>query len=160
MTTKPSERFCKHGFLTEGEKYNPELHNYGGTVEERCEDYYSPEEIERMKGEIKVAECAICMENLTDKNNCITCSDGHKFHNTCLTDYWTRNPGKQNNCPTTNSIPSKGWERCYGINDINSGGRRRKTINKKRKTYKKNKKSNKKNKKTNKKNKKSYKKRT
>jgi hypothetical protein len=135
--TKPSERFCKHGFLSPGERYNQNIHNLGETVKERCEDFYTPEEIARMEGEIRVAECGICLENLTDKNNCRVCSDGHKFHNTCLTDYWTRNPTKQNFCPTTNGIPTGGqWQRCKSINDINSGGRRRKTINKKRKSRK------------------------
>ncbi len=135
--SKPSERFCKHGFLTAGERFNQTLHNLGRTIEDRCGDFYTIEEIERMKSEIKVAECGICLENLTDKNNCINCSDGHKFHNTCLTDYWARNPAKQNFCPTTNGIPTGGqWQRCKSINDINSGGRRRKTINKKRKSRK------------------------
>jgi hypothetical protein len=133
--TKPSERFCKHGFLTKGEKYSQLIHKYGGTVKERCGDYYTPEEIARMEGEIRVAECGICLEILTDKNNCFTCSDGHSFHETCLTAYWARDPAKQNFCPTTNSIPTGQWQRCSTINDINSGGRR-KTINKKRKSRK------------------------
>lgn len=157
MDTKkrPSERFCKHGFLTAGERFNQTLHNLGRTIEERCDDFYTTEEIERMKSEIKVAECGICLENLTDKNNCINCSDGHKFHNTCLTDYWARNPAKRNFCPTTNGIPTGGrWSGCDDLNDIHSGGRRKST-NKKRKSYKKNKKSNKKRKSY----KKSYKKR-
>jgi hypothetical protein len=143
MANRPSERFCKHGFLTQGETYNPDRHNSGVTVEERCSDFYTPEEIARMNGEIRVSECAICMENLINTANCRVCSDGHKFHNTCLTDYWRTNPGKQNWCPTSNSIPTRGWQGCSNINDINSGGRRikRKSYNKKRKTYKKNKKS-------------------
>ena len=136
MSARPSERFCKHGFLTEGERYNQDLHNSGENVDERCRDYYTPEEIARMNGEIRVAECAICMADLTDNNNCRVCSDGHKFHNTCLTDYWTRNPAKQNLCPISNSIPTRGWQGCSNINDVNSGGRRRKT-NKKRKSHKK-----------------------
>lgn len=138
MTTKkrPSERFCKHGFLTESERYDPDLHKKGKTVEERCKDFYTPEEIERMKGEIKVAECGICMEEFTSIYDCRVCSDGHRFHNTCLTNYWYRNPTKKNFCPITNSIPTGLWDQCNGINDINSGGRRRKTINKKRKSRK------------------------
>ena len=136
MAARPSERFCKHGFLTKGERYNQDLHNSGENVDERCRDYYTPEEIARMNGEIRVAECAICTADLTDNNNCRVCSDGHKFHNTCLTDYWTRNPAKQNLCPISNSIPTRGWQGCSNINDVNSGGRRRKT-NKKRKSHKK-----------------------
>ena len=158
MADRPSERFCKHGFLSEGERYNQDLHNIGQTIEERCSDYYSPEEIARMNGEIRVAECAICMENLTDNNNCRLCSDGHKFHNTCLTHYWSRNPLKQNICPVTNSIPTRGWQTCSNINDINSGGKRRKYSIKKRKSFKKSNKKRKSYKKSNKK-RKSYKKR-
>uniref|UniRef100_A0A6C0IH31 RING-type domain-containing protein n=1 Tax=viral metagenome TaxID=1070528 RepID=A0A6C0IH31_9ZZZZ len=159
MATKPSERWCKHGFLNQGERYNQLLHKYGDTIEDRCDEYYTPEEIERMKSEIKVAECAICMEEIADTENCRSCLDGHKFHNTCITDYWTRNPDKQNICPVTNSIPNnnipnKGWQGCRSVNDINSGGRRRKTTNRKRKSSKKS------NKKKRKSYKKSYKKRT
>jgi hypothetical protein len=133
MATKPSERFCKHGYLSEGERYNQNLHNYGDTIEERCSDYYTPEEIARMKGEINVAECAICMETLIDNNNCRLCSDGHKFHNTCLTRYWGTDSRRQNFCPLTNTIPTRGWHICRDIYDINSGGRRRKSSIKKRK---------------------------
>ena len=150
MDYRPSERYCKHVFLTPGESYNPEIYNNGQTIEDRCSEYYSPEEIAIMKGEIRVAECAICLNNLTDINNCIVCSDGHKFHNTCITDYWTRNPSKQNICPVTNTIPTHGWQTCSNINDINSGGRRRKT-NKKRKSYKKSNKKRKSSKKSHKK---------
>ena len=149
MAARPSERFCKHGFLTQGERYNQDLHNSGENVEDRCSEYYSPEEIARMNGEIRVAECAICLNNLTDINNCIVCSDGHKFHNTCLTNYWTMNPSKQNICPVTNTLNNR-WEECSNINDINSGGRRRKT-NKKRKSYKKSNKKRKSSKKSHKK---------
>ena len=149
MSARPSERYCKHVFLTPGESYNPEIYNNGQTIEDRCSEYYSPEEIAIMKGEIRVAECAICLNNLTDINNCIVCSDGHKFHNTCLTNYWTRNPSKQNICPVTNTLNNR-WEECSNINDINSGGRRRKT-NKKRKSYKKSNKKRKSSKKSHKK---------
>jgi hypothetical protein len=134
--SRPSERFCKHGFLTEGERYNQDLHNTGQTIEDRCSEYYTPEEIARMKDEITVAECGICLTNLTDINNCIVCSHGHIFHKTCLTDYWTIDPSKQNWCPITNSIPNR-WQECRNINDINSGGRRRNT-KRKRKTKRRN----------------------
>ena len=133
--TKPSERFCKHGFLTDSEEYNEDLHKLGKTIEERCKDFYTPEEIARMKGEIRTAECSICMENLKNKENCLVCSDGHKFHWKCIADYWVRNPTKKHFCPTTNSKPTGLWEPCSSINDINSGGRR-KTTNKKRKSRK------------------------
>jgi hypothetical protein len=132
---RPSERFCKHGFLTESEKYDQRLHSYGKTVEDRCRNYYTQEEIQRMKNEIRVAECAICLLHLTDTNDCIVCSDGHKFHNNCITDYWTINPGNQNVCPISNSIPKYGWKMCVDINDYNSGGRRK--ISKKKKTSRK-----------------------
>lgn len=139
MTDKPSERFCKHGFLTQGERYHPDLHNSGENIEERCAKFYTQEEIARMKDEMKVAECAICMINLSD-NDCRVCSDGHKFHRDCLIQYWATNPIKRNWCPITNSIPTGGWQNCGNIHDIHSGGRRRK----KRKKTNRKKKSNKK----------------
>ena len=80
MNTRPSERFCKHSFLNESEEYDQNLHNYGETIEDRCKNYYTPEEIEIMKNEIRVAKCAICMKKITKINNCIACSGGHKFH--------------------------------------------------------------------------------
>ena len=124
MSNKPSERFCKHGFLL-NEQYNQEIHMYGNTIEKRCQNFYTPEEIARMKSEIKVAECGICLENLTDANNCMCCTDGHKFHNTCLNEYWATNPSKNQFCPTTNTIPIQGWvKRCININDIHSGGKK------------------------------------
>ena len=131
-SSKPSERWCKHGFLNTNERYNQNLHNYGVSIEERCAEYYSPEEIARMKDEIRVAECAICMASLTDKNDCRVCSDGHKFHNSCLSEYWEKNPSKRNICPVTNTIPTHLWQNCSSINDIHSGGRRRKTNNKRK----------------------------
>ena len=136
MANKPSERFCKHGFLVSTENYNPDLHNMGETAEERCRDFYTQEEMDRMKTEIRVAECPLCMGPLTDINDCIVCSDGHKFHNSCLNGYWTHTPARQNFCPVSNTIPSSSWQLCSSINDINTGGKR-KTSNKKRKSFKK-----------------------
>ena len=146
MSNKPSERFCKHGFLL-NERYHQDIHMYGSTIEERCQDFYTPEEIARMKSEIKVAECGICLEKLTDTNNCRCCTDGHKFHNTCLNEYWATNPSKNQFCPTTNTIPIHGWvNRCSHINDIHSGGKKSR-FSKKRRIVKKIKKNTRKHKK-------------
>lgn len=124
MSERPSERFCKHGFLL-NEPYHPNFHNVGRTIEKRCQDYYTADEIERMRSEIKVAECGICLEEITTTGNCICCSDGHKFHMTCLGQYWLRNPLKNHFCPTTNTIHQSAWQKCDNTNDIHSGGKRK-----------------------------------
>ena len=134
--TRPSQKFCKHGFLAPNEAYNQRIHNYGSTVEERCGEFYSPEEIAAMNSEIMIAVCAICMEQITDTNDCKVCSDGHKFHKTCLNNYWNLNTNKLNFCPITNTIPL-GWQNCSHVNDVNSGGKgKRKFSNKKAKSRK------------------------
>ena len=135
---KPSERFCKHGFLL-NEKYNPNIHN-GRNLEERCGRFYTPEEITRMKSEITVASCNICFEELTETDDCMCCSDGHKFHIKCIREYWIRNPDRNFFCPTTNTL-NRNWDICNDINDIHSGGKKKsKKSKKKRKTRKSNKK--------------------
>ena len=75
------------------------------------------------------------------------CTDGHKFHNNCLNEYWIQNPDKNSICPISNTLPRQGWEiKCANINDIHSGGKRKqksrkfKKSNKKRKSRKSNKK--------------------
>lgn len=49
---RPSERFCKHGFLF-NERYNPEIH-YGSNLEERSRRFYTPEEITRCVNKLKI----------------------------------------------------------------------------------------------------------
>jgi hypothetical protein len=134
---KPSEKFVKHNVFDINEKYHPDLHNSGITIEERAFNHYTPQEIERMKTEIQQAECGICMEKIENSDECLQCSDGHKFHTECLSTYW-RLSRKNTFCPLTNSIP-KGiipWKVCDNTNDLHSGGKRSKKYKKSRKSRK------------------------
>jgi hypothetical protein len=45
---KPSRKFCKTGILEDNEKYHPDLHNAGETIEARCKGKYSDEELANM----------------------------------------------------------------------------------------------------------------
>ena len=89
---KPSPRYIKHGWLRDNE-YNQNLHNinFRATMDGRnikthnpLTTYYTPEEMEIMRQEIKIAECPICFEEIND-NRCRVCINGHKFHNICPT---------------------------------------------------------------------------
>ena len=58
---KPSPRYIKHGWLRDNE-YNQNLHNFRATMDERniktdnpLTTYYTPEEMEIMRQEIKIA---------------------------------------------------------------------------------------------------------
>ena len=88
---RPSERFCKHGFLSPNEEYTQDLHKYTTTdaevfearmagqpyipdpninttlrdIRERCAEFYTEEEIQRMRNELRVSECGICLEEIT-----------------------------------------------------------------------------------------------
>jgi hypothetical protein len=162
---RPSERFCKHGFLSPNQEYIQDAHKYTTTdeevfearmngqpyipdpnidttlrdIRERCAGFYTEEEIQRMRNEIKVAECGICLEEITTTENCRCCREGHKFHTTCLDQYWLRNPLKNHFCPTTNG-PTVWLQRCSSIYDIHIGGKRKhkksRKYNKKRKSKK------------------------
>ena len=103
--TRPSERFMKHGWLAPGETFIPAIHNplgervdvrnirnthnLGQSIEERNinrntnppSNYYSPEEIENMRNQMKNVECPICLEPIAD-DRCVVCKNGHKFHST------------------------------------------------------------------------------
>ena len=81
---RPSERFMKHGWLAERERYIPAIHNrapndvvddprnvrnIGASIEARNingntnpqSNYYSPEERENMQRQIKNVECPLCL---------------------------------------------------------------------------------------------------
>ena len=45
---KPSNFFCQTGRLENDEKYNPDLHLFGQNAQERCSEFYTPTEINRM----------------------------------------------------------------------------------------------------------------
>ena len=54
--SKPSIKFCEKGMLDEGEKYHPDLHNYGTTLKERCPEYYEKKRQKRLQEARSVAE--------------------------------------------------------------------------------------------------------
>lgn len=134
MSVKPSKRWVKHGVLEKNEKYNGEIH-HGTSMESRNKNYetnppttyYTPEEIEVMKSEIKQAECPICYETINDER-CRMCANHHKFHNKC----YPEQVEETNECPT---CKNKKIEPCiynsksgipYGnYNDVYSGGKRK-----------------------------------
>ena len=100
---RPSEQFMKYGWLAEGEKYIPAMHNplgvrvdvrnirnthnLGQSIEGRNinrntnppSNYYSPEEIANMRAKITKATCSICLDEIND-DSCVVCKNGHKFH--------------------------------------------------------------------------------
>jgi hypothetical protein len=140
---KPSKRFMKHGFLLPGE-YNQNIHNNINTEENMepiyqrninyntnpSSTFYTPEEIEEMKNEIKLAQCSICDEKICD-DRCRVCQIGHKFHNFCYDDQRI----ETTKCPTCRSTNIKP---CYeNYNDTFSGGKTRKQKKKTRKQKKK-----------------------
>jgi len=158
---KPSPRYIKHGWLAKGEKYHQGLHNFGKTMDERnirtdkpLTTYYTPEEMEQIRQEIKIAECPICFEEINE-DSCRLCINEHKFHNIC--------PTLQNEevticpiCRSENIFPCGDSYSKY--NDVRSGGKKIKRKNKitirkkyKKRTFVKKNKKNKKNKKTRKK---------
>jgi hypothetical protein len=132
---RPTPRYIKHGWLNKGE-FNPNIHSYSKiTMDERNikstnpdSTYYTPQEMEIMRREIKVAECPICFEKINDES-CRVCENGHKFHNIC--------PSLRNNevtkCPSCRSEVITSCNNINKYNDIASGGKTRKRI----KSYKK-----------------------
>jgi len=137
---RPTKRFIKHGFLLPRE-FNQKIHNT--TIPQENIDpinerninhntrpkstYYTPEEIEIMKTEIKPAECPICYE-IIDDDRCRVCGMGHKFHNFC----YVYQEFETTICPT---CLNENISLCNGnYNDIFSGGKNKKQ--KKRKTKK------------------------
>jgi hypothetical protein len=133
---RPTPRYIKHGWLNKGE-FNPNIHSYSKiTMDERNikntnpdSTYYTPQEMEIMRREIKVAECPICFEKINDES-CRVCENGHKFHNIC--------PSLQNNevtkCPSCRSEVITSCNNINKYNDIASG---RKKTRKRIKSYKK-----------------------
>lgn len=153
---KPSPRYIKHGWLGNYEKYEQNLHNLTATMDQRniksyepLTTHYTPEEMEQMRQEIKIAECPICFEEIND-NSCRVCIYGHKFHNICPT---LQNEDALTLCPICRTQNIFLCSLTYSkYNDITSGGKYIKRKNKItiRKKYKKRTfvKKNKKNKKT------------
>jgi len=123
---KPSPKYIKHGFLGPNERYNQNLHTYGDTPEERNvkdlqgETFYTQEELNQMKNEITTAKCPICDEEIDSTENCRMCRNGHKFHSRC----YTNQALPVTKCPLCNSTD---LHNCNNVNDIHSGGRKRKS---------------------------------
>jgi hypothetical protein len=120
---RPSPRFIKHGWLGKNE-YNPNLHNVSVTMDERNiktyeprTTYYTENEMNKMKQEIKIAECPICFAEIND-DSCRVCKNGHKFHNIC--------PTLQNKevtiCPVCRNTNIGSCNNIY--TDITSGGKK------------------------------------
>jgi len=130
---RPTKRFIKHGFLLPRE-YNQKIHNF--TIPQENIDpinerninyntrpkstYYTPEEIEIMKTEIKPAVCPICYE-IIDDDRCRVCQIGHKFHNFCYDDQRIETITCPE-CRSENIKPCKG-----NYNDTFSGGKTKKS---------------------------------
>ena len=72
-----------------------------------------------MESEIETAEWPICYEEIKDVNNCVSCKNGHKFHNTCISQ--TQN---KNVCPVCRNDKIT---KCKNTNNVFSGGKRRRT---------------------------------
>lgn len=156
---KPSKKYIKHGILAPNEKYNqnihlmydftnPEYENYLNRLESRNkitdnEQFYTNEEIEQLKSEVKEAECPVCLEKINNEDiaeeNCEVCSKGHKFHYMCNESQ--RTPLRR--CPICRD---EDLNRCNNIYDTFSGGIK-KNKTKKRKHKKHNKTKRRKNKK-------------
>lgn len=93
---KPSPRFMKYGWLAPSEPYDARIHNIGNTIAKRNihrDDggnfigyFYNAASIQGMKGEIKKAQCPICLKQMDDNNSCRVCDKGHKFHYKCDND--------------------------------------------------------------------------
>ena len=137
MSVKPSKMYIKHGFLKPRE-WNPNIHRMGDNMDERNinpenldEKYYTDEEMEQMRNEIKQAVCPICDEEINDER-CRICENGHKFHSRC----YENQANDTITCPTCRNM---NIHSCYeNYNDVYSGGKKSKRkTNKKRKNRRK-----------------------
>ena len=103
LANKPARLFCKYGYATtiEQRKGGEDMYNLGTTIKERCDKFYSEEEIKQMEDEVKnvtQAECVICSRPIISADRCFMCSEYHKFHTMCLNTWW-RNPAMKHKCP-------------------------------------------------------------
>ena len=147
MSQKPSKKFIMTGYLEPSERYHPDIHRMIDTDTLTMEQaanirnlnayddnkYYPQEEINRWIGEMKPAECPICLEQITRQdtinNNCLSCVRGHKFHR-------SHNGTRDNlrSCPICRS--TEAFHSCNNEYDTAVGGRKRRQTIKKRKNNK------------------------
>ena len=131
MSVKPSKMFVKHGFLKPGE-FDATIHYpLAENMDERNinpenldEKYYTEEEMEQMRNEIKQAVCPICNKVIDNNERCRICQNGHKFHSTCYGN------NDRNTCPTSENRIIRTCKGNY--KDFYSGGKK----SKRRKTRK------------------------
>ena len=97
----------------------------GNTIEERCGDFYSADEIAQMKSEITEAECSICDKEIKTEplTECIMCKNLHSFHHKCLLTWWKSNTSLQLCCPLC--MEEMEWKICKTSKDLHSGGNKK-----------------------------------
>ncbi len=130
LKRRPPKRYCKHGWvwsIDEQNHYRQHHDDYpiGNTIEERCGDFYSADEIAQMKSEITEAVCSICSEEIQKKelSSCIFCENLHSFHRTCLLDWWELSPVHDSYCPLC--MEKMDWKTCKTSKDLHSGGNKK-----------------------------------
>ena len=100
---KPTRLFCKYGYVSNEQiKGEEHMYNFGTTIKERCDKFYSNEEIKQMENEVKnppQAECVICSNPIIIADNCSMCEEYHKFHTKCLKKWWNIDSAMEYRCP-------------------------------------------------------------
>jgi hypothetical protein len=129
LKRRPSKRYCKHGWvwsIDEQNHYRKHRDDYkmGNTIEERCGDFYSADEIAQMKSEITEVECSICYKKInTELLTCIMCKNLHSFHHKCLLPWWLTSPDHDSWCPLC--MEEMEWKICKTSKDLHSGGNKK-----------------------------------
>jgi len=130
LKRRPSKRYCKHGWvwsIDEQNHYRQHHDDYkiGNTIEERCGDFYSADEIAQMKSEITEAKCSICYKKIKTEplTECIMCKKLHSFHHKCLLPWWLTSPDHDSWCPLC--MEEMEWKICKTSKDLHSGGNKK-----------------------------------
>ena len=154
IVNKPVRMFCKYGYVNgeQWKKGGPDIYNFGRTIKERCDKFYSEDEIKQMEDEVKNAPqavCGICFSPIITADNCAMCGEYHKFHRDCLESWWNTNPAMESRCPFSPHEDNT-WEIPCPVNKKNvvtdwyGGGKNRLKKSKKTRKAKKGRKVNKK----------------
>jgi hypothetical protein len=135
LKRRPSKRYCKHGWVWSIDEQNHYILHHddypvSNTIEERCGDFYSADEIAQMKSEITEAECSICYEKIKTEplTECIMCENLHSFHHKCLLTWWKSNTSLQLCCPLCMKemeCEELAWKICKTSKDLHSGGNKK-----------------------------------